>query len=556
MNNMMKRMMLFYIGITLLSACAIRNDIPYPIVEGTITAFETDGIRGETASSAAQATINSKTRTVTLYVDDSVDLRQLKITKLTLSADTRLTADSAVCADFSKFPTTGFESLDDLPLSADTRMDFTKPVKFKLTTYQDYEWTVNVTQVIDRTIELENQVSNPIIDTESRRVIVYVAKDQPINKVAVTTFDLGGPHGKVDPDPTKVDAYDFSGPRQFYVSYAWEEVSYPWTVYVYNMVEDTPAASSSAFAMTTRALISGNIQSGKTPVVEYKKQGAASWIKLAASNVTVKGTSFTAEIKKLTPATTYSYRVNVDGQEGTEQQFTLTPATPLTNGSLDDWSLNGKRWDPCAENDMDFWGTGNAGSASFIGNITEPYTEEVVKGKAAKLQTKWALIKLAAGNLFTGDFQLDGLNGLLHFGRSFSAFPSALKFHYQYSMKPIDRLGDNLPDFLANSKGQPDTCQVFIALTDNAEPTEIRNNPNNRQLFNRADPGIIAFAEFNSGQSTTGGYQEVTLPLVYRATHRTPKWIIVVASSSKYGDYYVGGVGSTMLLDELELVYE
>ena len=554
---MTKRLTILYTLVAMLSACAIRNDIPYPVVEGTITAFETEGMRGETVGNATQATINAKTRTVTLYVDDSVDLQKLKITKLTLSANTRLKADSTVCVDFGMFPTMGFESLDDLPLSANTRMDFTKPVKFTLSTYQDYEWTVNVTQVIDRTIELENQVGKPIIDLQSRRVIVYVAKNQPINQIAVTTFDLGGVHGTVDPDPTQFDTFDFSGPRQFYVSYSWEEVAYPWTVYVYNMVDDTPATSSTAFAMTTRAIVSGSIQNGKTPVVEYKKQGSASWSRLAASNVAVKGTSFTAEIKKLTPATTYSYRVNVDDQEGEEQQFTLSPATPLTNGSLDDWTLvNDKRWDPCAENDVDFWGTGNAGSASFIGNITEPYTDEVVKGKAAKLQTKWALIKLAAGNIFTGDFQLDGLNGLLHFGRPFSAFPSALKFYYQYSMMPIDKLGDNLPEFLANSKGQPDTCQVFIALTDNAEPTEIRNNPNNRKLFDRNDPGILAFAEFTSGNSTKGGYQEVILPLEYRATNRTPKWLIVVASSSKYGDYYVGGVGSTMLLDELELLYE
>ena len=34
-----------------------------------------------------------------------------------------------------------------------------------------------------------------------------------------------------------------------------------------------------------------------------------------------------------------------------------------------------------------------------------------------------------------------------------------------------------------------------------------------------------------------------------------PKYIIVVASSSKYGDYMEGGKGSTMWLDDLELVY-
>ena len=36
---------------------------------------------------------------------------------------------------------------------------------------------------------------------------------------------------------------------------------------------------------------------------------------------------------------------------------------------------------------------------------------------------------------------------------------------------------------------------------------------------------------------------------------RAPKYIIVVASASKYGDYFIGGVGSTLWLDEMELIY-
>jgi len=43
--------------------------------------------------------------------------------------------------------------------------------------------------------------------------------------------------------------------------------------------------------------------------------------------------------------------------------------------------------------------------------------------------------------------------------------------------------------------------------------------------------------------------------LEYKDLKRIPKYIIVVASSSKYGDYMEGGKGSTMWLDDLELVY-
>ena len=48
---------------------------------------------------------------------------------------------------------------------------------------------------------------------------------------------------------------------------------------------------------------------------------------------------------------------------------------------------------------------------------------------------------------------------------------------------------------------------------------------------------------------------EFTIPLKYREG-RIPTDIILVASSSRYGDYFAGGVGSTMWLDDLKLIYD
>lgn len=115
-------------------------------------------------------------------------------------------------------------------------------------------------------------------------------------------------------------------------------------------------------------------------------------------------------------------------------------------------------------------------------------------------------------------------------------------------------IGDNVGD-LASMKGEPDICHIYIALSDKSEPYEIRNNPSNRQLFNKDDANIIAYGEFSSNESTSS-YKQIEIPLEYRYTNRTPKYIIIVASSSKYGDYYIGGVGSKLWLDEMELVYE
>lgn len=531
-------------------SCAIENDIPYPIVEANIESMTVEGQRGADQNSFADAIINKNARTVTLYVNDGVDLSNLKITSLKITAGAELLADSAACKNYDKFPTTGFASLDSIPLSSDTRMDFTNPVTFTLRTYQDYVWRVTVNQIIQRDIDVD-RMTDYVIDTNTRTVIIYVDPEVDRTNLDVKKMNLGGEYGTVSPDPTAIK--DYSSPVKFNVRRSWEEYSYEWTVYVYPDSGETNSGSTDAFAMTTRATVNGKVQSGKTPVVEYCKQDETSWNTVPAANVSVSGNTFTATLTGLSASTAYKYRVSVDGTAGSEQTFTTAAATPLENGSMEDWSQDDKQWNPWASGNDAFWGTGNPGAAAFIGNLTTP-TDESVKGKAALLETKNAIIKLGAGNIFTGDFALDGLNGLLHFGRSFTSFPTALRLYYKYTPATIDMIGDNVGD-LASLKGQTDMFQIYIALSDKSEPYEIRNNPDNRQLFDPNDANIIAYGEYTSSESVTS-YKELEIPLEYRATNRIPKYIIIVASSSKYGDYYIGGVGSKLWLDEMELVYE
>lgn len=532
-----------------MASCAIENDIPYPIKEASIESIEVEGQRGAEENVFTAATINKTARTATLYVNDSVDITKLKITRLKITADAELIPDSAACVNYAKFPNTGFASLDSIPTSSNTRMDFSSPVNFTLRTYQDYIWKVTVNQIVQRDIEVEGLVKS-VVDESSRSVILYVGEDQDLTNLNVSKMNLGGEFGKVSPDPTQIK--DYSSPIKFNVQRSWEDYSYTWTVYVYHD-DNGESGSADVFPMTTKAILKGTIQSGKTPKIEYAKQSESSWDSVPSSDISVSGTSFTATLSGLSASTTYKYRVSVEGTTGSEQTFTTVAAVALENGSLENWSQDGKVWYPNASDANPFWGTGNPGAANFIGNLTEP-TDESISGKAALLETKNAIIKLGAGNLFTGDFQLDGLNGLLHFGRPFSSFPTALRLYYKYTSTTINMIGDNVGD-LASMKGEPDICHIYIALSDKSEPYEIRNNPSNRQLFNKDDANIIAYGEFSSNQSTSS-YKQIEIPLEYRYTNRTPKYIIIVASSSKYGDYYIGGVGSKLWLDEMELVYE
>lgn len=550
MLNMIRKIIYGILGLSLLASCAIENDIPYPIKEASIESIEVEGQRGAEENVFTAATINKIARTATLYVNDSVDITKLKITRLKITTDAELIPDSAACVNYAKFPNTGFASLDSIPTSSNTRMDFSSPVNFTLRTYQDYIWKVTVNQIVQRDIEVEGLVRT-VIDENSRNVIIYVGSDQDLTNLNVTKLNLGGEYGKVSPDPTSIK--DYSSPIKFNVRRSWEEYSYEWTVFVYNDDSGSTGGSADVFPMTTKAILKGSIQSGKTPEIEYAKQSESSWNSVPSSDISVSGTSFTATLSGLSASTTYKYRVSVDGTAGSEQTFTTVAAVALENGKLENWSQDGKVWNPNAADADPFWGTGNPGAASFIGNLTEP-TDESISGKAALLETKNAVIKLGAGNLFTGDFQLDGLNGLLHFGRPFTSFPTALRLYYKYTSTTINMIGDNVGN-LASMKGEPDICHIYIALSDKSEPYEIKNDPKNRKLFDPKDPNIIAYGEFTSNQ-TTSSYKQIEIPLEYRYTNRTPKYIIIVASSSKYGDYYIGGVGSKLWLDEMELVYE
>lgn len=536
---------------SILTSCAIENDIPYPIIEASIESMTVEGQRGADQNTFTAATINKSARTVTLYVNDGVDLSRLQILSLKTTTGAELVVDDPnVCEDYSKFPTSGFASLDSIPLSSNTRVNFSQPVTFTLRTYQDYQWKVTVNQIIQRDIDVENMRSY-VIDADTRTVIIYVDPTTDLTNLTVKKLNLGGEYGRVTPDPTLQK--DYSKPSTFNVSCSWEEYSYEWTVYVYPDSNESGSGSAEAFAMTTRATVTGNVQSGKTPTVEYRKESETSWSTVPPANVSTSGNTFSATLTGLSASTTYKYRISVDGSAGSEQTFTTAAATPLENGAMEEWSQDGKQWNPWAAGNDAFWGTGNPGAAAFIGNLTTP-TDESVKGQAALLETKNAIIKLGAGNIFTGDFALDGLNGLLHFGRPFSAFPSSLRLNYKYTSATINMIGDNVGD-LASLKGQPDMFQIYIALSDKSEPYEIRNDPKNRQLFDPEDDGIIAYGEYTSSE-TVSTYKQLEIPLEYRATNRTPKYIIVVASSSKYGDYYIGGVGSKLWLDEMELVYE
>ncbi|MDE6543606.1 MAG: PCMD domain-containing protein, partial [Muribaculaceae bacterium] len=178
------------------------------------------------------------------------------------------------------------------------------------------------------------------------------------------------------------------------------------------------------------------------------------------------------------------------------------------------------------------------------------------KGQAAMLKTEFKGIagigKLAAGSIFAGSYvRTDGTNGVLSFGRPFTQRPTKLRGALKYHTEPISDATSGFESMV----GRPDTCIVWIALIDSEEPFEIRTNPSNRHLFNPDGDEVVAYGFVEYGRNVEE-YTEFEIELKYKSTSRIPSYILCVSSSSKYGDYFTGGRGSVLYIDDLSLLYD
>ena len=214
-------------------------------------------------------------------------------------------------------------------------------------------------------------------------------------------------------------------------------------------------------------------------------------------------------------------------------------------------------WNPWAEDGVRFWDTGNKGATTLGSSNTQPSDDTPTgTGRSAKLETRFVGIgivgKLAAGNIFAGEYvKTDGTNGILSFGREFSEHPTRLRGYYKYHSAPISSVTTGFTDL----KDRPDTAVIWVALIDSPEPLEIRTNPANRQLFDPEASYVVAYGKFETG-SDMEQWSPFEFELNYTATNRVPRYLLIVGSASKYGDYFTGGNGSVLFLDDFELLYD
>lgn len=507
---------------TMLLAGCIKNDIPYARIQANILEIEAKG-------QSAGAVIDTLNLSVNFYFPEQTDISAVEIASYKVAEGVSVVGDSL-----------------------DRVLDMSEPVNITLRLYQDYQWTLIANQTIERYFTFANQIGTSTIDVPGRRVVAYISENADRSAVKVETCKLG-PEGWSETPELAGTTFDFRQPVEVTVDY----YGHPqvWTIYI----EPTKSAVTTVHvdAWTNVAWVYGQGEAGQDCGVQYRIAGDSEWTDAPSDWLTVEGGSFHACLRHLSLLTTYEARAYSGNDFGASITFTTGNNIQLPNESFDSWWLDGKIWNPWPEGGEQFWDTGNKG-ATTLGPSNSVPTEDTSSGTgyAAMLQTKFVGIgilgKLAAGNLFVGSYvRTDGTNGILSFGRDFTERPTKLRGYMKYKTAPISSVTTGFEDL----KGRPDTCIIWCALIDSDEPFEIRTNPKDRHLFDSNGSYVVAYGKFECGYDVDQ-YIPFEFELKYTSTSRVPRYILCTCSASKFGDYFTGGNGAVLYIDDFELLYD
>ena len=520
---MKKTILLIFVAICVVFSGCIVNDLPYPRIQANILSLEIKGQDGGTL-------LDSVNMTATVSFPEEVDISSVRVTGYTLTPGAHL-----VDSIFNR------------------NIDLSSPYKVTLRYYQDYVWRIIGKQTIERYFEVEGQIGASVIDVPGRRVIVHVSDKQPLDKIKIVKAKLG-PIGYTSV-PSLDQGTTFDGRQPFEVEVISYGVAKEWSIYT--EVVEVSLRTESVDAWSCVAWINGIGEAGKEFGAEYRLAGTEEWTKVSPNDITSDGGNFTAKVIHLSPNTAYQARVYSEGLYGDIVDFTTGDTPQMPNSDFEYWWLDKKVWCPWQENGDPYWGTGNTGAATLGQSNTTP-TEDTPSGSgwAARLETRFVGIgsigKLAAGNMFVGSYvRTVGTNGVLSFGRDFTEHPTKLRGYYKYNCVDITHVSNETSQML----GQPDTCAIWIALIDLPEPLEIRTAPSNRQLFDPDGDYVVAYGKLEMAQ-TVPNYVPFEIDIEYKSKSRKPKYILCVGSASKYGDYFTGGNGSVLYIDDFELLYD
>ena len=138
----------------------------------------------------------------------------------------------------------------------------------------------------------------------------------------------------------------------------------------------------------------------------------------------------------------------------------------------------------------------------------------------------------------------------INFGIPYTGRPTTLSGYYKYAPQTVNR-GEQ-----GGMSGKQDSCHIYIALLDWTAPHVVDSKyPNTNIDLSVNNKSIIAFGEVKDSRTMTN-YEAFNIQLDYRDKEKIPSYILIVATASKYGDYFTGAEGSVLLIDEFELGFD
>ncbi len=533
MMDKVRHMVLALVALLAFGSC-IDNTIPYPVEKMEILDYEGEGFR---------ATIDPVTRTVTLTLEEATDITAVKVTRVELTEHAT-----------ASIPLTG---------TFDLRM----PIEVTLSRYQDYRWTIQAVQPIERYFTVEGQIGETEIDTESRTATVYVAKGTDLGRIRVTSLKLG-PASVTTMTPSMEELTSFGSVRYVYLQYpALKGAQERWQLYV--LETDVKVQITAADAWAKVAWLYGAAEEGTRVGFRYRMVGEEAWSEVP--NVKQEGGTFSACVKGLQEASDYEFIAYSNEDLSPVVQRRTETTRPLENGGFEDWCVVKDIVYPYAEGGSPFWASGNVGASIANATVTEG-VKDTRPGSSGKLSARLTSIfanvfgigRFAAGNLYIGNYvRNDGTHGIINFGRPFTARPVALRGWVKYERGLIDYITTQPPG-VTLQKGDPDCGSLYIALGDwdpavyggTAEsPVEVATRRIAETAFDKDAEAVIGYGELLLTESVNG-WTEVTIPIDYRSTSRVPTHILVTFAASRYGDYFTGSSKSVLWVDDFELIYE
>lgn len=531
--------------LSLLTAC-FKNDMPYPYVAGTIAEIEVEG--------ALSTEIDVARNTITMQMDETVDLSKVRIR-------------SVRYGEAQTWPETPIVGVQDLR----------KPLYVVLGTYENqrYRWKIEAKQTIERRMTISSQIGKAVIDEMNRRVSLTVSKSVSLSYLTLGDVKLG---------PKDITTYDkdFTAIHNFrepiLVTVRYHDIVQEWTIYV--QISDKNVIVDQVSPRTRKAWIAASGLAGQSNGVRYRQQGETDWRE--ADSLVVEGGSFQALLDTLQPLTTYECLAYTGEEETDPETFVTEDEVAVPNGSFEYTTSVGKYYEWYSEAAPEesartvWWGSGNGskvmgidGSADMGYVICRPDSEQhVTGGQSACLVSQWAVVKFAAGNLFTGYFGglVGTTGGKVNYGRPFTHRPDSLKCWIKYHCGPVNRIGESCPYPI--TPGQNDECQLFVALGNwdykkyggtQACPIQV-NTTDMTTKFNPNGDAVIAYGEYNLNHSTVSSsgeeqWVEISVPFVYKDNFTLPTHIVISFASSRLGDYFTGSDQSVMWVDDVRFVY-